>query len=438
MKEFEFNKPKIFNSSDKILLAVSGGVDSMTMLDFFAKNMSKDNFAVAHCNFSLRGEDSISDMHIVEDICQKQGITLHKIVFDTYSEIKKRAKTLQEVARELRYDWFEELAQKYSYTKIATAHNANDNIETVFVNCVRGTGVRGYTGIPLVNGKIIRPLLSYTREEILDYAKANGVVWREDKSNATVKYLRNSIRHELMPVLSSRNDNFLEVMQNNIQKVSESVCFLDFCISKYSEKYVSQSNIDLVGLMNEEFSNYILFEIMQKWDFSRSVTDSICISYKNGETGKYFISRTNKALLDRGTLIISTHCDTTFDIDFSKNQKYIDFGIGKIFFEISPYNLDTELKTPKHKAIFDYDKLAENLKIRTWHTGDEFQPFGMLGKKLLSDLFIDLKLSRNEKNSTPILCNNSDIIWVVGHRTDKRYSVDKNTKNLLVCEYKAI
>ena len=431
----------MFTPNDKILLAVSGGIDSMVMLDIFHNLYPTEQLAIAHCNFSLRGKDSIKDMEEVIERAAHYNIKLHHIIFDTNKEIIERGITLQETARELRYEWFGQLSEEFGYTKIATAHNKNDNVETFFVNCVRGTGIRGLTGIPISNGLVVRPVLSLTRSDIEQYANRNNVCFRNDKSNSTTKYLRNYIRHEIIPVLKEKSPNFVSVMNSNIEKVRQSVEFINYFVNELSDKYLIKNkdciSLEISKINNYPMGEYLLFEILSKFGFTRSASDSILKSYTNNLSGREFYSKTNKAYLNRGVLEIFTQNDIDIENNIIIPKEDGDYNIGTktLSLRIVEYTPDIDLKTPKNIAIFDYEKLDDEITIRKWQNGDWFIPFGMSNRKQLSDLFIDSKVSISQKKQIPLMCSGDDIVWVVGLRFDNRYKVSEQTTKILICEY---
>ena len=431
----------MFSKNDKILLAVSGGIDSMVMLDIFSKIYPIEQLAIAHCNFSLRAEDSIKDMNLVEKRAKEYNIKLNNIIFDTYKEIEQRGVTLQETARELRYEWFEQLSEESGYTKIATAHNKNDNVETFFVNCVRGTGIRGLTGIPIKNGIIVRPVISLTRSDIVAYAARNKVAYRDDKSNSTTKYLRNSIRHEVIPILEQRNSNFVAIMDSNIDKIRQSVDFINYFVNDFSSKYLIRE-LDVISLNMKHIATYpiaeyLLFEVLSEFGFSKMISDSMLNSYHNKLSGREFHSKTNKAYLNRGVLEIFEQKETCLieNISIPKQEGRYMVGEMTLILKVEDYNDRVNLKTASNVAIFDYDSVGTEMVVRGWQNGDWFVPFGMNNKKQLSDLFIDSKVSIYQKKQIPIICSEENIIWVVGLRTDNRYRVSEKTAKILICEY---
>lgn len=428
-------KESIIASHDKILLGVSGGIDSMVMFDILYR--LKYDISIAHCNFSLRGEDSIKDMELVERVAKSRGVTIHKIIFDTEKQMLLRGLSLQQTARELRYEWFQSLVEDYGFNRVAIAHNQDDNIETFFINMVRGTGIRGLLGIPVTNKHIVRPLMSLSRNDIIKYAKQYEVEYRDDKSNATTKYLRNKIRHEIVPRFRECSDNFDMTMIENMNKLSDSVGFIDSMIEQISLKsiytYDEHIDIDLDLIGSYTYANYILFEMLRKWDFSFDTAQTILKSYSQNFSGKWFYSKSYKALLNRNMLsvyIIDFEIVSN-ELMFSKTSNKVTFNDREFILEIKSINDIYSIKTDGNCAVLDFDKLNETLLIRYWKSGDEFIPFGMKGRKKLSDFFVDNKLSLVQKDYTPIIFSGDNVVWVAGMRIDDRFKVDKATKNVL-------
>lgn len=430
----------MFNHSDKILLAVSGGVDSMVMFHLFT-TMDYE-YGVAHCNFSLRGDESDADTSLVERVASERGVTLHKIKFDTLKEIEKSGESLQMVARRLRYDWFEELCVDYGYTKIAIAHNSGDTIETFFINLVRGTGVRGLTGIPPIRERIIRPIMNISRDEIESYAKRNGVEWRNDSSNSGTKYLRNKLRHITIPQMNEIEPDFSNIMISNISKVSDAVSFIDCVVDEIRGKSFSQyrgrTTISLSILTKYNPFDFVLYELLSPFGFKHNVVTEIITSYNSSEESKKFESICNSAFLTRGLLIISPKemVEYSGDIEiiesfnniFSENNYKLEFEL----LDIREVNSFKESES----AFFDADKISLPLSVRSWHEGDAFVPFGMTGRKKLSDYFVDNKINVLDKNKERLLINsNGDILWLIGKRSDNRYRVTKNSKRVLKIRY---
>lgn len=420
---------KLFHKNDELLLAISGGIDSMVLLDLFYK--AGVTISLAHCNFGLRGEESDLDEAFIRSIAKKYKIKLFVKQCNTLEYARINKKSIQESARELRYNWFNKLLFDNEFDKIAVAHHFDDNLETFFINFSRGSGLNGLKGIPIINGNIIRPLMCFTRSEIEEYSNNNNLEYREDSSNKSDKYLRNNIRHKLIPTLS-------EVIgkSNSIKK---------------SMSYLAEDNLLFNQLMNEKrdalidqidnnhqvtISKLLSLSPIQSWtyyllkpyNFSRIVCDEISNGLQILHSGKTFFSSTHRLIIDRNLLIISKLERDLFKECFIEEQtKTINYPI-KI--DICSFENTKEFKidTSKHIAYFDFNKLKFPLKIRRWEKGDKFKPLGMKGSKLVSDYFIDEKLNLAEKENVNLILSGEDIIWIVGFRTSDKYKLSDKTK----------
>ncbi|MBP1672226.1 MAG: tRNA(Ile)-lysidine synthetase [Bacteroidetes bacterium] len=423
----------------RFLLAVSGGVDSSVMTQLFY--IHKLHFDIAHCNFHLRGEDSNLDMDFVQhDLLksfEKKGLRTPTVLvkeFDTFSIQQNSGSSIEMVARDLRYDWFRELSPNYDY--ICTAHHANDNLETIILNLVRGTGYKGLNGIPEQNLPFIRPLLHFSSDAIKQYAADNNIPFRVDLSNHSDQYQRNKIRNHVIPVLEQINPNVVHTVSRNIQLFNKQYAFYKNQIEEVKKRllfpYENGFKLNINQLLEFQNAEMILFETLSDFQFNYSTVESI-YNQLSGESGKQFFSEKYKLIKDRTELFI-------YPLDSNKEiHTNIIHSITEFYkYEIIPYldNFyigDTFISNP-NVAYFDWDKIPFPLMIRTWEEGDWFHPFGMKGKKKLSDYFIDLKLNLNQKQQVHILCeanNPQNIVWIIGFRTDNRYKVTPNTQKML-------
>lgn len=414
------------------LLAVSGGVDSMVLLNLFT--VSNINFSVAHCNFSLRGEDSDEDEKFVKSICDKLGINFFVKKFNTKKTSFDEKISIQMAARELRYEWFNDLVNKNKIDNIVTAHHFNDNIETILFNIARGTGISGLKGIEKKQNKLIRPLLSFTKNQILDYANKNKIEFREDLSNEDEKYKRNKIRKSIIPDFQNVNPGFIESMYNTIEnfKSAENI-YLKFIENekKRCTTYVDQVlKIDIALLSKSIEPKTVLFEIIKEFGFID--IDSI-FNVIDAGSGKIFYSKKYFLVKNRNKLCISKLI-TERILEISKEEKNIKDPIKMSLKLVGNFKL-TEVKNKK-VAVLNYDKLEFPLILRNWKEGDWFIPSGMKGKKKLSDYFIDNKFSLIEKKRCFVLCSNNDIVWIVGHRIDERYKFVDGLEKAYICQIK--
>ncbi|WP_281323908.1 tRNA lysidine(34) synthetase TilS [Flavobacterium sp. IMCC34518] len=420
-----------FLKQKKLLLAVSGGLDSMVLLHLFKE--LKYEIAIAHCNFQLRGIESFGDQKFIQDYAEVHSIPIYVTQFDTIAFAKDYKLSTQVAARELRYNWFYELMDTENYDYVLTAHHADDNLETFLINLTRGTGLEGLTGIPEQNDKIIRPLLYFSRNEIDNYAKEQTISWREDSSNASDKYLRNKIRHHLIPVLKELNPSFITSFLKTESYLQESLVMVeDAAIMVYQQVAKEDGDLiyfDLVKLL--QLPNYKSYLYQWLKEFGFTAWDDI-YDLVESQSGKQIFTNGFRLLKDRDSLVLVPIEDSEIEEDFyiDECQKEVKIPLNITFCKVSDISIAT------NKTIFvDADQLVFPLKIRKWKNGDIFIPFGMDGKsKKVSKLFKDEKLSLLEKENVWILCSNDQIVWVIGIRADNRFRITDSTKNILKIE----
>ena len=439
----------LINKGDRILVALSGGVDSMVLAELLRKEGY--DIAFAHCNFHLRGKESDEDEQFVRDYAKRVGVKLFVKQFDTLDYVENNKVSVEMAARELRYAWFNDLinanehlnssdaAQKVAgewqnlrFDKLALAHHADDQIETFFINLLRGSGIKGLKAMQPRNGMYIRPLLWATRAEIRQFAGANGIQWREDSTNSDTIYLRNKIRHDLMPVfdsikpearekilesvnhLASENQLYRELLKEKLSQIET----VDGVLHSIEKSSLQQTVIPTEG-RNLLQSKQLLFEWIREFGFSYSQCESI-FSSLNSEPGKEFYSAEYQLVIEKETIEI-----------FPKAINAIN--------AINALKVSQFEKTPNFKlqtsnlniAQLDYDKLKLPLKTRCWQQGDRFHPLGMRGTKLVSDFFNDNNFTTFQKKTTPILVDSDDqIVWIVGHRIDDRFKITEKTKTI--------
>jgi tRNA(Ile)-lysidine synthase len=421
----------LIENGEKILLTVSGGMDSMVMANLFSQ--TGYSFAIAHCNFTMRGAESDREEETVRNFSNKLGVEFYVKRFDTVAYANEHKLSIQEAARNLRYEWFGELCSENGYEKIATAHHHNDSIETFFINLMRGSGPAGLRGIPVVNRNIIRPLLFTTREEISDYAKENQIPYRTDSSNETDDYLRNRIRHHLIPVLTSLTPDFEERFFDTFENIS----FLYNYSMEQVEKWKSENLITRDGMIHipidaiTKQENPVQF--LEFLLYSFGITGMECSKILQTRiAGKIFTGKNFELLRDRENLILNRAEKSFIEINVGK----IPFGVIAGKKSISLW-FDKSQKSLSRNDTFqqvDATKLTFPLKLRTWQQGDYFYPLGMTGRKKVSDFFIDKKLSLFEKENTILLLSGKDIVCILGHRIDDRFKVTGQTEKILNIE----
>jgi tRNA(Ile)-lysidine synthase len=417
-----------FLNGKKLLLATSGGLDSMVMVDIFHKlNYS---IAIAHCNFQLRGVESFEDQAFVQNYSEVNKIESFVTQFDTEAFAEDYKLSTQVAARELRYSWFYELSDTEDFDYILTAHHADDNLETFLINFVRGTGLDGLTGIPAQNDIVIRPLLIFSRQEIEYYAKENNIEWREDSSNASDKYLRNKIRHNLVPILKELNPDFLSSFQKTQKYLQESKTMAEDASIMIYQQVAEENGEDIHFDLNQlkklpNFKSY-LYQWLKEFGFS--AWDDI-YDLVESQSGKQVFSNEFRLLKNRDFLILSpiNFVDESEEYFISKNQKEVKVPLNLSFCNVS------DISKESNTTIFvDEDKLWYPLVLRRWKEGDVFQPFGMEGKsKKVSKFFKDEKLSLLEKENMWLLCSDNQIVWIIGIRQDENFKIRKTTKNIL-------
>ena len=394
--------------SGKLILALSGGIDSMVLADMLLQ--SKADFVLAHCNFHLRGEESDGDEKFVRDYAERKGLTLYVKQFDTLNYAEEHKLSIEMAARELRYAWFEELRQQLNYDFIAVAHHADDQLETFFINLLRGAGIRGLKGMQKVNGHIIRPLLDVSRVEIQQYAEEHHLEWREDHTNAETLYLRNKIRHELLPVIDGISKEGRSAILKSINHLaSENELYRELLKEKLPTSNCQLSTVNF----------QLLFEWLRDYGFNEDQVHFIHEALNSGQPGTSFFSPTYRVTIERNGLELNPICqqdETPLELSYEQITNDCSF----------------VMDTSNRVAQLDYEKLSFPLQIRKWQAGDRFHPLGVKGSKLLSDFFVDQKMTNRQKEECYVLVTSDDtIVWVVGRRIDDRYKVTDKTKTIL-------
>ena len=421
----------LFTKKDKLLLAVSGGVDSVVLCEL-CKQAGYD-FAIAHCNFRLRGSDSDRDEQFVKQLAEKYAVPFHVTAFDTSATAKAAKKSIEETARNLRYEWFEEIRSKSDCAFIATAHHANDNIETVLMNFFRGTGIKGLHGILPKQNKIVRPLLFAKKDDLASFAAANKLAFVTDYTNTQNDFTRNYFRNELIPavqkVFPAAEDNLL----NNITRLGEAEQLYNDAINLYKKKLLevkgNEVHIPVLKLQQTKPLQTVLFEIIKDYGFTSSQTAEVAALLQS-ESGKYVQSSTHRIIRNRKWLIISPNkTEEAANIIIEESDKTIAFELGLLQIE-----KHAELSTISHQlstAQLDTAEIKFPLLLRKWKQGDYFYPLGMQKKKKLSRFFIDQKLSLTDKEKVWVLESNKKILWVIGLRIDDRFKISAKTKEVL-------
>lgn len=415
-----------------VLLAVSGGIDSMVLATLFKQG--KIPFGVAHINFSLRRKESDDDARFVRAWAKKNRRPYFELKADTKAYAKKHKLSTQEAAREIRYAWLKEIATNNEYASIATAHQLNDSIETFFINLLRGTGIQGLVGIPVQNGTIIRPLLFATREEIKKFATKYRVQFREDSSNRKDDYLRNKVRHHLIPLLHKLQPAFTEVQSDTMERLRFSAKRQDERMQQLHRLLLNEKDsiktISIPEVLEFEQPGTLLKELLKQEDFKVTEAEKMLII---GKPGKVFISGSTKVIRDRNKLIIEPkNTAEQAEQRVDEKVKSLELPAGSFHFSRKKYKPGSEFSLLAGELMIDADKIIYPLVVRPWKAGDKFRPLGMRSNKKVSDFLTDQKLSVNEKKVTNVMVQGNTIICILGHRISDDVKVSKDTKKTLI------
>ncbi len=410
------------------LLAVSGGVDSMAMVELFSQ--AGLQFAVAHCNFQLRKEDSFLDEELVKNTTQSTEITFHLNRFDTEKTALKNKESIQITARNLRYEWFRELQKKHAYDFIVTGHHANDNLETAIYKLAKGTGIKGVRGILPLHNNLLRPLVHFTKKELLSFAQENKVIWREDISNESEKYKRNFIRKQIIPLLEELNPQAVSNFKQTAERLRLAEQVLNDKVTFLKKKLFIKDDCNDFIINKSSFKSHqitpsLLFELLDEYQFSYSTCVSICENNKQ-LSGTIYTSKSGFQLInDRENLHLSLPKPTKTQEQIPIKGGTFNIGDKKIKLSILPF--DDHFKFEQNPAIsyFNYEDFAEDLEVRNWQLGDKIAPFGMHGKQKISDILINQKVPVHLKKEELVLTYKKQIIWLIGRRASRLFQVNK-------------
>lgn len=423
---------QLLTKGAKVIVGLSGGMDSMALLDVLT--LLGYNCVAAHCNFHLRDEEANRDADFVKKWCKETDVELVSIDFDTKGYAADKKISIEMAARELRYRWFEMMRVHHNAEAIAVAHHKDDSIETVLLNLVRGTGIRGLTGISPKNGYVVRPLLSVTRAKIEQYITERNIPYVFDSTNSEDVYVRNFLRLNIIPKLEELNPSIKDAIFRTSVNVSEAAKVYENTIESIKNEIFIENKIDIEKLKKTVSPQSILFEILSPFGFNSSVIEDVLNSL-DASPGKVFYSPEYRLIKDRNYLLLD---------DSTMNKPHHEtYQIDRVSQEISdPIKLVISIKSndifiqkDANKLYADADKLSFPLVLRKWQTGDWFIPFGMKGRKKLSDYFTDRKFSLKDKENTWILASGDDIVWIVGERSDNRFRVTEKTKNVFFAEF---
>ncbi|MDR1716562.1 MAG: tRNA lysidine(34) synthetase TilS [Prevotella sp.] len=417
---------------EKIIVGVSGGADSVALLDIL--HSFGLECVVAHCNFHLRGEESNRDAFFVEELCKKYNLKYERIDFDTEAYAAINSVSIEMAARELRYNWFEQLRVIHMADKIAVAHHRDDSVETILLNLVRGTGIRGLTGIAPVNGYVIRPLLSLSRDEIVEYLKDRRLSFVDDSTNNEDMYARNKIRLNVIPVLEAINPSVKESVNKTAEHLTQVANIYYMYMAQVKANIFADNKINISMLVQYLEPEAILFELLSPYGFNSATVRQIFESVIS-QSGKIFYSETHELLKDRGYLILKKKDNLKIErYNIHEDESTLSRPI-HLKIERTPVNGDFSIEKNPDIIYIDADKLAYPLTLRKWRQGDWFMPFGMKGKKKVSDYFSDNKFSLFDKEAAWLLCSGDDIVWIIGHRSDERFKITDETTEVVKIIY---
>ena len=427
-------KENLFTPQDKILVAVSGGIDSVVLAKLCA--LAKFNIGIAHVNFSLRGEESIADEVFVKKFAKTLKVPYHSIVFDTKSFAETSKISTQMAARLLRYTWFEEIREAGNYTYIATAHHQMDSAETVLINLTRGTGLAGFHGIPLKNGHIIRPLQFANQDQLNDFVVQHHLAWREDSSNESTKYQRNFIRHEIMPKFLEMNAQFDQTIAQTSARIRtiETWIAAEYGTWLADHKKTDAEGNQFISLETSPKDTVMQERLLQSLAFN---ADTIQAIQAAKTVGNLFESPLFSLNIDRNQWVISPKDQSQFKpIQIQEEDEIVDMGTYELHIYVEDKSADFSIPTDPNIACMDADALVFPIEVRKAQEGDWFCPLGMNSKKLISDFLTDKKIPLNLKKNTQILLSKGSVAWIVGHRLDNRFKVSDKTETVVIIERK--
>ena len=429
------NQHQLFSSTDRLLVAVSGGIDSVVLCDILHK--LKVSFGIAHCNFGLRADEADADELFVKKLAKKYEVPFYVEHFNTSAFAEQEKISIQMAARYLRYAWFEKIRLQHQYNYIATAHHQNDVAESILLNLTRGTGIAGLHGIAAKNNYIIRPILILNKDDIYEYVTQNQLIWREDSSNESTKYQRNLIRHEVIPVLKQINPNLENTFAQSAEKIRGAEHIFQQYINQVS-KQASRSEagtvyLDINILKEATALPVVLSEILKPYHFNYYTVRNIIEAF-DAIAGKTFSSATHELVKDRQQLVITPKNLSAFgSYEITEDTEIIE--VGDLKLKLKRLSA-TDYKIPRSKqvAALDLNLIQFPLKIRPWKEGDWFVPLGMNGKKKISDFLINEKIPANLKPKVNVLTSDKSIVWVIGQRLDNRFKVTDKTEMVLELE----
>ncbi|MGB0390613.1 MAG: tRNA lysidine(34) synthetase TilS [Salibacteraceae bacterium] len=424
-------KNTVLDKENRVLVGVSGGADSIVLA--YVLHHNGYSIGIAHCNFGLRGTDADADEQFTKSFAKSLGVPFYSILFETKNYAETRKVSIQMAARDLRYFWFKKLCKEKGFDQIAVGTHLTDNIETFIFNAVKGTGLSGLRGIKSVNEKVVRPLLEVTKEDIYSFANANGLQWREDDSNQSIKYHRNKIRHKILPVMREINPNLEATFQRNFNNLKRVDAFVLNEIQRVWKDWLEQDNkgfkIKIENIKSHGFADVVLQYQLAPLGFNSVHVQNLLETIK-GQPGGMVSSKDYHIYVDREYVFVQEkrHFNVSDDYRITEFLGEITHPIPLVFKDLLPQNVVFTSSTKD--AFFDFDKLEFPLTLRKWQAGDKFAPFGMKGVKKVSDLLIDLKVPKHKKEDVWVVASGSNICWVVGFRSSDKFKVTAETNRV--------
>ncbi|MBN1108020.1 MAG: tRNA lysidine(34) synthetase TilS [Bacteroidales bacterium] len=435
LREFKnyIEEEKLAGSGNRILAAVSGGIDSMVLADLLTR--AGFDFGIAHCNFSLRASESDADEALVRSYAAKDKKAFFSIRFDTPGYAREKGISVEMAARELRYEWFEKIRSENGFDLIAVAHNLNDNIETMLLNLIRGTGIAGLTGIRPEAGRIIRPLLFATRKSIEEYALKHRVSFREDQTNSDTLITRNKIRHEVIPLLMQINPSVEFTLNETTERLLEvKRTFMSYTDMLSKELFSVNGNVIKASLPELAFhlgNSSVLYELFRPYGVTGSMIPTL-VRVIRGKTGSRLFTSSHLILKDRKEILISENNSEQKEFEVIENFQELTRSVFFSAVEIREIDNDFSIRPDTNIAYLDNEKVIFPLIIRKWRKGDAFHPLGMEKSKKLSDYFIDRRYSRIKKEEILLLESAGKIVWIIGDRIDNRFRITSDSSRALI------
>lgn len=432
---FPHSLPPVLSPAQRLIVAVSGGADSVAML-LFLKEMHANIVAVAHCNFQLRGEESERDEHFVESLCRRWGCDFRVARFDTKSEAAACGESIEMAARRLRYEWFDTLRKELNADAVAVAHHLDDDAETVFLNLIRGTGLRGLCGIPPQREGIVRPLLDASREDILKYLESRGQDYVTDSSNSDTRFTRNKIRHEVLPLLRSMNSHISDGLHRMAQRLRRSAELCDAVVNRFRREHVTSlpdgERILLADLFAFPVPELFLEMWLSEYGFSRTQSEAL-LTGRVGmllEANDYLCTRTHDAIEVRHLPVVIAPCELAFKVNTLRSDSPAGIEMKEV-----PFSSVSALRFSPTEAWLDASTVRGKLFVRSIRQNDRFRPFGMKGSKLVSDYLTDRHASRIDKLAALAVCDDDGILWLVNQTIDARCAVTDKTHSMIHLKY---